>query len=379
MTWILTQRRGKQGKARAEAAAEILRALFSDSGGGGASGKGKGKGKGAGSQRGAQWYCGSCNGLPNDLTRKVCRRCGRKHVIENRSSSQGSVRDVHPQQNTANAPGIVVQPVAPRSWPNRPLPPEVKRANAASKAATLENVLGDLRAAGLESEAALLEKPALKFQKESADHENPESKLTACSKFVLRAERRVEKSREALRDAEQALADMRIQHAELEKELAEGQSRLDSLRQAVGTGERPRQVVGKSVMEGIRRLLAALEHLPLEEDESSEQVKATREAIEDLQEVLDTGEDLSSAGMNVASRIDAPSEVPLEESGSDLEDEVNNNCINHGRGSADINMHADISTSSLKRASLETMDDAALGKHVRFELGRSSSIRLTPY
>ena len=79
---------------------------------------------------------------------------------------------------------------------------------------------------------------------------------------------------------------MRIQHAELEKKLAEGQSRLDSLRQVVGTGERPRQVVGKSVMEGIRRLLAALEHLPLEEDESSEQVKATREAMEDLQEVL---------------------------------------------------------------------------------------------
>ena len=223
MEWKDVQRRGKKGAKNAAAAAEFLRALFH----GAAQNKG-GESKGGRAdqtRRGPQWHCKACKGTANDLSRKKCRFCGtaqptQKENVQQRAPGNGAL-------------GESPAPVAPREWPARPPPPEKREEAAAAKTVALEAAVAGLRAAGLDEEAALLNKANERMQKEgkrNAPANRPGARLDSCEAYVARARRRAQEAAAAVLAAEEALAAAKAHQVEFDAELAEGEARLESLR-----------------------------------------------------------------------------------------------------------------------------------------------------
>ena len=229
MGWF-PARRGHGGKQAL--AAELLASLFD--GGGGHRG---GRGGGTPGQRGPQWHCSSCGGLPNDTTRKACRGCGGKRAACEAAASTRKGKDgdtaAKSGTRTVSAEGSPPETAAvpPRPWPRGPAPEE-RAAAAATKAGALEAAAESLREAGLETEAAGHAKAAAALRKAAAP-ESAGGRLDACARFVVRAERCVAGAKEAVAAAEAAFHEARATQQRLEEELADGRRRLDELRVAL--------------------------------------------------------------------------------------------------------------------------------------------------
>ena len=259
-------------------ATDLLRSLF---GGGGPTG---------GGDRGSQWLCGKCGGLPNDLSRKKCRRCGGTRAsCESRSTGgKGNGRGSKggsggggggpPPQTKAGpqagggpaspggggpAPaGPEVTSPAPRQWPARPPAPEARAAAAARKADALTAAAATLREAGLTSEADALGKPAAQLQKAVAEPK-PGARLDACAAFVERASKRLTAAQEEVAAAEEALAAARDRVASLEQELSEGRHRLEELRVAADQPTGGDFWAEMALKGDVLKLLDALESSPV--------------------------------------------------------------------------------------------------------------------
>lgn len=204
-------------------AGEVLRALFTPS-------AGTSQQYGQGQQNRPQWYCGACSGLPNNLSRKICRGCGKERPKKSQSATG---------QKSSRVLSEAPAPVLPRPWPVRPPAPEIKKIEAESRLQALQEAAAKLRSVGLEDEAVLLEKPASKLQKTSTQEQKPGARLDACAAYVQRAERRVQDASRSVEAAEKALEDAKARYMELEAELESGRVRLESLRVEVAAAEAP--------------------------------------------------------------------------------------------------------------------------------------------
>ena len=244
--------------------------------------------------RGAQWCCSKCN-VPNDMYRKVCRRCGSGRPTTpakpptSKRSSPPAPNTGHGSGTNVSSPTGGVAPVPPRVWPRRPPAPEVKSAAVESQTAALASAAAVLREAVLNDAAGLLEAPAKQVQRVAGCVENtrPGARLDACTEYVQRAERRLVAADKAVKDAEAALETARAQRAQLDQELAEGRDKLEQLKNDVlpsaALDTTPQTLQVEALENSVQSLLAALDQTSFEVLPSS-----VREAMESVHGALGT-------------------------------------------------------------------------------------------
>ena len=195
MGWALVARKGKQGNAKALAAAGVLRALFGSDGHGGARQRG-GNSKPGGAAQDTRWTCEQC-AFSNFGWRRKCFKCTGK--------SKPAGADQKPPRATAPPhPRDPAQPSAEPPPARRPAP-EVSTAEAEAKAAALEASAVHLRTAGLETKATELEQEAVELRKRAAGAPTPGKRLDTLEAFLKRAEGRLAKADENVKQAETGL------------------------------------------------------------------------------------------------------------------------------------------------------------------------------
>ncbi|CAK0869830.1 unnamed protein product [Prorocentrum cordatum] len=259
MEWT-TVSRGRRGRPKqagsAALAAEVLRSLFTASGG-----RGGGQPLGAREPRRPEWCCTGCSAT-NFEERRSCRRCGaaRRGAAATcppppPADSGADAKAGLAQQPTTNGAGTLAD--RPGWGKCRPPAPEEAAAAAEAKAAAMGASAEQLLAAGLGTEAQKLQRQAAEQRKRAGAAPPPGRRLDLLEGFVARAGARAEKAAKGAEAAELALARARSTEEALQKELAEGMAKLQQLRAETAAGEAPGEAPALAL--AARELLQALE------------------------------------------------------------------------------------------------------------------------
>ena len=208
MVWQLGQRKNKGGGANAELAAEMLRAFFQSSG---MNAGGRREANSGVRSRGKQWFCKSCNGLPNDENRAKCRGCG---ILWKSQEEIGTQRETKRSQDT--------KPLALAPWAT----PEMRQ----ERVRNLEEALAAAQASGGCASAAASLESALKAQQKTAE-KVPGNDLNlrgieSTRGFLIREERRRQQIVDKITELEQNVADLWQQEAKMTSNIEENRKHL---------------------------------------------------------------------------------------------------------------------------------------------------------
>ena len=214
-----------------------------------------------------QWYCTAC-GVPNDLSRQVCRRCS----CARRPRSK-------PRAQQAPSAGRT----SPKEWPQaaKGTTPSPKEPTPAGKATALEQAVATARAAGASGDAvASLAAEAAVARRNAAEGRPLGARLDSARAGLAKAERKAVAAEEAFSAATERrdAAAKEVQAAratvdELEAEVAQAQasSPPPSLQEFAAS---------------TRRLLLALESLPLTSPDAGQEVEPVLRAMAELHRVM---------------------------------------------------------------------------------------------